>query len=382
MAKKPAPKPVRRPAPFDLVRNPNFDAAMAQQNYANNLQQSLANFQTQNPAQGNFQKSIRDASKQIILSFEGETYGTANDKSANEIAKKYNLDIVQKPDRNSSIPVYIFSVKGEVDKSLSGIKNETGVKYAEPNYRMYSGFGGPDPIYQYEDNRMKAALAGEEIPARPAQSMPADRYFQTPNPPVPTSGSATPQVGSNITQMEPIPSQDEINKRIEYLRVLNENPRFQEFRNIPPAQIPNLPTTATSQIPPVPPVEFPSVLPIQQPQARRVQPTFRDAMAMQTYNNFMQQQLNALATNRINESMQMPAQKIPTSNKAAENYASLIPGQMNQQTNTTAPRIPTIPGMQQPSGFGSSQTENMPRQRQPRVGFGYLPKNEIAPVGY
>lgn len=149
-----------------------------------------------------------------------------------------------------------------------------------------------------------------------------------------------------------------------------------------PKQIPNLPTTATSQIPPVPPVELPSALPIQQPQARRVQPTFRDAMAMQAYNNFMQQQLNTLATNRINESMQMPAQQIPNSNKAAENYASLIPGQMNQQTNTTAPRIPTIPGMQQPSGFGSSQTENMPRQRQPRVGFGYLPKNEIAPVGY
>jgi hypothetical protein len=182
--------------------------------------------------------------------------------------------------------------------------------------------------------------------------------------------------------MEPIPSQDEINKRMEYLRVLNENPRFQEFRNIPPAQIPNIPTTATSQIPPVPPVELPSALPIQQPQARRVQPTFRDAMAMQTYNNFMQQQLNALATNRINESMQMPTQQIPTSNKAAENYASLIPGQMNQQTNTTAPKIPTIPGMQQPSGFGSSQTGNTPRQKQPRTGFGYLPKNEIAPVGY
>ena len=158
--------------------------------------------------------------------------------------------------------------------------------------------------------------------------------------------------------------------------------RFVPENTIGGAQIPNLPTTATSQIPPVPPVELQPALPIQQPQARRVQPTFRGAMAMQTYNNLMQQQLNALATNRINESMQMPAQQIPTSNKAAENYASLIPGQMSQQTNTTAPRIPTIPGMQQPSGFGSSQTENMPRQRQPRVGFGYLPKNEIAPVGY
>jgi hypothetical protein len=152
--------------------------------------------------------------------------------------------------------------------------------------------------------------------------------------------------------------------------------------NIPPAQIPNIPTTATSQIPPVPPVGLPSILPTQQPRARPIPPTFRDAMAMQTYNNFMQQQLNALATNRINESMQMPTQQIPTSNKAAENYASLIPGQMNQQTTTAAPKMPTIPGMQQPSGFGSSQTENTSRQRQPRTGFGYLPKNEIAPIGY
>ena len=206
-------------SPMDMVQNPNFDMAMAQQNYANNLQQSLANYQAQNPTQGagnfatlspnqaqssgqnnNFQKIVKDAGKQIILSFEGETYGTANDKSANEIAKKYNLDIVQKPDRNSSIPVYVFSVKGEVDKSLSGIRKETGVKYADPNYRMYSGFGGPDPIYQYEDNRMKAALAGEEIPARPAPSRPADGFFQTSNPPIPTSGSAMPQVNPQLEQ--------------------------------------------------------------------------------------------------------------------------------------------------------------------------------------
>ena len=54
MANKPAPKPVRRPAPkapalsrpsanpLDAVRNPNFGAAMAQQDYFNNLSRLVA----------------------------------------------------------------------------------------------------------------------------------------------------------------------------------------------------------------------------------------------------------------------------------------------------------------------------------------------------
>jgi len=203
---------------MDMVQNPNFDSALARRNYENNLAQSVINYQTQNPMQAdgsigilptnqagfsgqntNFEKSIKDAGKQIILSFNGETYGSANDKSANEIAKKYNLDIVQKPDQNSSIPVYIFSVKGEVGKSLSGIKNEQGVKYAEPNYRMGIG-GAVDPVYRYEDNRMKAALAGEEIPTSPAPSKPADKSYQTLNPTIATTGSAMPQVNPQLGQ--------------------------------------------------------------------------------------------------------------------------------------------------------------------------------------
>ena len=203
-------------SPMDMVQNPNFDSALARRNYENNLAQSIRNYQTQNPMQAdgsigvlptkqdgfsgqnnNFQKAIKDAGKQIILSFEGETYGSANDKSANEIAKKYNLDIVQKPDQNSSIPVYIFSVKGEVGKSLSGIKNEQGVKYAEPNYRMGIG-GAVDPVYRYEDNRMKAALAGEEIPTSPASSKPTAKSYQTLNPTIATTGSAMPQVNPQL----------------------------------------------------------------------------------------------------------------------------------------------------------------------------------------
>jgi len=54
MAKKPSPKPARKPAPkapalsgpsfnpFDVVRNPDFGAAMAQQDYFNNLSRLVA----------------------------------------------------------------------------------------------------------------------------------------------------------------------------------------------------------------------------------------------------------------------------------------------------------------------------------------------------
>lgn len=61
MAKKPAPKPVRKPAPkapklkgpdmapINAVRNPNFGAAMAQQDYFNNLSRLIAERNAQGP---------------------------------------------------------------------------------------------------------------------------------------------------------------------------------------------------------------------------------------------------------------------------------------------------------------------------------------------
>ena len=64
MAKKPAPKPVRKPAPkapalrrpsvnpLDAVRNPNFGAAMAQQDYFNNLSRLIAERNARGPESG------------------------------------------------------------------------------------------------------------------------------------------------------------------------------------------------------------------------------------------------------------------------------------------------------------------------------------------
>jgi hypothetical protein len=72
------------------------------------------------------------------------------------------------------------------------------------------------------------------------QSAPGGPNYQAPNQPIATTGSRMPQAGSNITQMEPIPSQDEINKRMELVRTLNENPRIQESRRTPPPQMPQM----------------------------------------------------------------------------------------------------------------------------------------------
>lgn len=180
------PTPTPKPAPLDLVRNPNFDSAIAQQNYQNSLAEQRARIDaergqfTQGRLMGApsadptappyvFDKSKERAGKEIILSFAGGEYGSVNDEAANAIAKKYNLEIVNKPNPNKEggIKNYRFSVKGDVDKSLSGIKNEPGVKYAQPNFRMYTSDREPDPFFTYEDNRMRAALNGEELPTAP-----------------------------------------------------------------------------------------------------------------------------------------------------------------------------------------------------------------------
>ena len=171
-ALKPAPKPTPRPlprprpAPLDLVRSPNFDSAMAQQNFLNSLADLRAKADaergTPTPSVGKrdprdpntqyggpvrepkaptqprpgslatdpadprygFDKSKRRAGKEILLSFAGGQYGSINDEAADAIAKKYNLDIVNKPNPNKDggPKVYRFSVKGDVDKGLSGIK--------------------------------------------------------------------------------------------------------------------------------------------------------------------------------------------------------------------------------------------------------------------
>jgi hypothetical protein len=138
--RKPTPKPLpiqaRRPAPLDLVRNPNFDAAMAQQNYDNFIAGQRARMAAQNTS-----GQQRDPNKEIVLNFAGGQFGIANDEAANAIAKKYNLDIVKKPITGSNVPTYLFRSNGDVNNIISQIKNEQGIGYVEPNSIMSTGFG-------------------------------------------------------------------------------------------------------------------------------------------------------------------------------------------------------------------------------------------------
>jgi hypothetical protein len=102
--KKPAPKPARKPeprpapklafrtapkpAPLDLVRNTNFDSAMAQQNYANSMAQQRARMEAElgqftegrlmgapeRQSQQAFQDEI--ARRNTLLGYNNQTYGS------------------------------------------------------------------------------------------------------------------------------------------------------------------------------------------------------------------------------------------------------------------------------------------------------------------
>jgi hypothetical protein len=85
---KPLPRQARRQAPLDLVRNPNFDAAMAQQNYDNFIAEQRARMAAQ---QGQFtqgslmgapemqsQQAFQDeiARRNTLLGYNNQTYGS------------------------------------------------------------------------------------------------------------------------------------------------------------------------------------------------------------------------------------------------------------------------------------------------------------------
>lgn len=109
----------------------------------------------------------RNPGKEIIVNFAGGQYGAVNDEAAEKIAKKYNLEITKRPEKNDPTPIYLFSVKGDVGSNLSGIRNESGVRYVEPNSRRFIPEVGPDPIIEWEDNTMRAALNGQPLPPKP-----------------------------------------------------------------------------------------------------------------------------------------------------------------------------------------------------------------------
>lgn len=122
------------------------------------------------------------------------------------------------------------------------------------------------------------------------------------------------QGGQNITQMQAIPSEDEIKKRMEYLKILKENPRFQEASRMPPAPIGNtqiLPQTPAQQLPLMPPAQSPiSTMPIQSNPANQL-----DGYRLTAYNDYLARAIPMMATqNNIPPSgfgNQAPSYKFP-----------------------------------------------------------------------
>lgn len=218
----------------------------------------------------------RNPGKEIILSFEGGQYGAVNDEAADRIAKKYNLDIVRRPEKNSIIPTYLFSVKGDVGSNLAGIGKESGVRYVEPNSRAFIPETKPDPMVQWEDNRMRAALAGEPLPPQPDLA-------------------TTKQVSSNMDQYNSTLAEMQRRAQLGQFSPMVSQAGYTGAQENFPRQIPSIPTTLpqglgqTFGIDVRQPMTPTSGQMAQQPIPTQQIPS--NQQAMQNYQNFLQQGL-------------------------------------------------------------------------------------------
>jgi len=324
-ATKPAPKPARKPLPtttkpssLDLVRNPNFDSAMAQKNYANFMaaqQARLASQRGQQNAEDIYNRlnkfnigldpqarlaaergtptppsgplggpvgsprSKRDPSKEIILNFAGGEYGIRNDAAANEIAKKYNLEIVRNPDPNSALPNYIFKSNGNVSNIISRIKNEPGIGYAEQNFVMKSQPvlpdrtsqprpSSPDLQNQFTQGRLMGAPSGgmggnvqlgqEPIPPFIPKGMGGSvQYGQEPIPPFIPKGMGG-SIGASENMRSPNMPQDIraaydnfLQQGIQRSNIMNQGAMI-DFANMQPGMQATQPATAATPKPAMP----------------------------------------------------------------------------------------------------------------------------------
>jgi hypothetical protein len=135
-----------------------------------------------------------------------------------------------------------------------------------------------------------------------------------------------PSIG--MPEMGAILSDDEINKRMESLRMLNENARIQEFRKIPP------PTIANQQgVFQVPAQQFTTASAAIGNQFSQPIP---QAQQMQNYQNFLQQGMQN--SNTLNQG-------------ATGNFANMQPGMQATQTASTAPRKFSITSNPQVKAF-------------------------------
>jgi len=161
MAKKPAPKPapkppvLRRPVinPIDTVRNPNFGAAMAQRDYFNNLSRLVAERNARGPEYGLM------------------PIGNPEDARRMEAAMA---------ERNAAL----------TSGTAQPVNDPEFIDSRQPGYNYTAN------MINYVDpatGQMVARTAGI-IPRAGSRFVPVDRFGQTPNQPIPTSGTAYNQI--------------------------------------------------------------------------------------------------------------------------------------------------------------------------------------------
>ena len=128
----------------------------------------------------------------------------------------------------------------------------------------------------------------------------------------------------NITQMEAIPSQDEINKRMEFIRTLNENPRVQEFRKTPPPSIANQQGVFQMPAQQLPQANVPAVNQPAQPIPQMQQ--------MQNYNQMLQQGM------RRNQDMNQAAQNLAAPTGPVRSFSQMAGGTRRMNRTPRQPR--------------------------------------------
>jgi len=128
----------------------------------------------------------------------------------------------------------------------------------------------------------------------------------------------------NITEMGSIQSDDEINRRMESIKALNENPRIQEFRRIPPPQIAN--QQGVFQVPAQQPLStnVPAVNQMAQPIPQMQQ--------MQNYNQMLQQGM------RRNQDMNQAAQNLAAPAGPAKSFSQVVGGIRRMNRTPRQPR--------------------------------------------
>jgi len=159
--KKQATKPARKApalrkpdmAPIDAVRNPNFDAAMAEQNYQNNIAQALADYQAQNFTMQNLLPEKRMAAGQGTLAPMGPQAGLATQQGRqnaediynrfNEYASGINELMLEQPQQGSQ---QMSTIAGPMPKST----------IAGPRPQPIQTIAGPRPAAKMNQQKMQA----------------------------------------------------------------------------------------------------------------------------------------------------------------------------------------------------------------------------------